>query len=354
MATSPDLSTSDPIAAAGAPPAVAPPAPPKPDPVPLEAAHVQPTAPLPALGKHETIETLLTPTTPAHADPNFVQLGSLRVEASLFDDFKTAERYLAKDPEALKMLGQLVHDGNQHTIHRIGADDLQGDRFEPNGTFAPGRATQQGGDIYWNPHGALRNTDGSATSPAVALVHEQGHAWEWSSDPNGYLRGIDTKTLRFTTAEEQRNERHIEAHVATTLGEPIRQNHLGEPFQVTSPVSRAPLVTPSVKYTPDELKARIDGIGEFYKQHGYEPPPAVANDKNAVVPWDHQAHSGSFLQIDANTAVQHVGRGHYQVFDVDRDLHGKYPPQFEPLAVDVHGTFRDATPAVPQHTHAGR
>ena len=349
MATIPDVATGTSMAGhAPAPPSPAPPT------IPLEAPHVEPTAPLPPLGKGVTIDTLLTPTKPD--DAQFVHLGSLRVEKTVFEDFKKAERYLAKDPEAVKMLGQLVHDGQQHTIHKIGADDVQGDRFQPNGTFARDHATQSGGDIYWNPTGALRNTDGSATSPAVALVHEQGHSWEWTSSPNGYLRGLDTQTLRFTTAEEQRNERHIEAHVAKTLGEPIRQNHIGEPFEVANPTSRTPVPTPKREFTTDELKRQIDGEVGFYKQHGFATPPAVANGKDAIVPWDGKPHTGSFLQIDEHTAVQHVGRGNYQVYDVNKDLHGKFPPQFESLQIDAHGAFRDAAPPAHEHAqaHGGR
>jgi hypothetical protein len=303
--------------------------------LPLESAHPQPTAPLPALPHAETIDRLLTPAHDAH-DAAYVHLGSLRVEASLFEDFSAAQRHLAHDSEALKLLSALERDPSEHTIRRIDASDPVGDRFEPRGTFDPKHPTQAGGDIYWDPHSALRSNNGTTQTPALALLHEQGHAWEWKTDPHGYLAGLNDKNRRYDTAEEQRNETGLERRGAAALGEGTRHDHGGTPYAVASPTSRTP-TDPRVTHTPEQLQSLIDdGIANL-AFHGYATPPPPSAD--AIHPWDHKAHTGTFVAVDQHTVAQHIGRGAYEVYDVERDLHGHYPDETRSLTVDARGNI---------------
>ncbi|MBD5654141.1 MAG: hypothetical protein IAI50_03040, partial [Candidatus Eremiobacteraeota bacterium] len=306
--------------------------------LPLESPHPQPTAPLPALPHDETIDRLLTPTSGAN-DPAFVHLGSLRVEASLFAEFSAAQRHLARDPEALKLLSALERDASIHTIHGIDASDPQGDRFDPRGTFDPKQPVQTGGDIYWDPHSALRSNNGTTQTPALALLHEQGHAWEWKTDPHGYLAGFNDKSRRYDTAEEQRNETGLERRAAAALGEGTRRDHGGTPYGVAGSTSRTP-TDPRVTHTPEQLQSLIENGIANLAYHGYATPPPPS--AGTIHPWDHKAHSGTFIGVDQHTVAQHVGRGAYEVYDVERDLHGHYPDQTRSLTVDARGH-------IPQH-----
>jgi hypothetical protein len=299
--------------------------------LPMESAHPQTTEPIPGLARHVTIDTLLRHTTDPQ-DPGFVHYGTLRVATTLAADFERAQRYLAHDPDAVKLLEQFVRDPMGHTLHAIDTADPLGDRFEPSGNFDARHPTQSGGAIYWNPGGALRSNNGSAQSPALALLHEEGHAWQWKTDPRGYLAGFRDKNRRYDTAEEQRNEKGLETRAALGLGEGTRTDHGGFPYAVEGPTSRKP-TDHRVVYTPAQLEARIaDSIANL-EYHGYHAPP----DPASVVKWDRKAHSGSFVAIDQHTVALHVGRGNYQILDVARDLGGHYPDMTRQSGIDARG-----------------
>lgn len=299
--------------------------------LPTESAHPQPTAPIPALAQHETIDTLLKQTTDPK-DPGFVHYGTLRVESSIAPEFEKAQRCLAREPEAVNLLGQFVHDPHGHTLHAIDATDPLGDRFQPHGTFDPAHPIQNGGEIFWDPHGAIRSNNGTSQTPALALLHEEGHAWEWKTDARGYLAGFGDKNRRYDTAEEQRNQQGLETRAAHRLGEGTRTDHGGFPYAVDGPTSRKP-TEPHRTYDKPQLESRISNAIANLEFHGYHAPPAPADVKN----WDHKAHSGTFVEIDQHTVALHVGRGDYQVFDVDRDLGGRYPDMTRQTTIDARG-----------------
>lgn len=217
--------------------------------LPLESAHPQATAPLPPLGKGETLDVLLDGRVDP-AFPGFVNYGSLRVEASL---------------------------------------------------------------------------------------------------ASGYLRGFQDKNRRFDTAEEQRNENTMERPAALALGEGTRTDHGGTPYRVADPTSRAP-VEAARTYTPQQLQSAITDRIANLQYHGYV-TPALPLDAKAIVPWDHRAHEGFFLEIDQHTVVQHVGRGRYQVFDVEKDLGGTFPDQTRVSSVDSRGHVSDARTATHHLDH---
>jgi hypothetical protein len=302
-------------------------------PIPLTTPTVPATPALPDLPKDATLDTLLTRTTDK-ADPGFVHYGTLRVESGVADDFEKAQRYLAKDPDAVKMLGALVNDTKPHTLKGIDKNDLEGDRFEPKGSF--GRPpVPDGGTIYWDPKSALRTTGGTSQSPALGLLHEEGHARQWSAAPQALIDAAGMKNKRYDNAEEQRNETTVERNAATILGEGQRGDHGGMSYTVADPTSRVS-TDPEIARTPGELQAAVKNEIRALRSQGYNapPPPAVAS---AITPWDHKEHTGSFVAVDQNTVVQHVGKGTYQMYDVNRDLHGTFPDQTRALTIDAHG-----------------
>jgi hypothetical protein len=125
----------------------------------------------------------------------------------------------------------------------------------------------------------------------------------------------------------------VENRAATILGEGIRHDHGGVPFNAIDSISRTPA---PVQRSQVDLPSMIDNRLQAARASGAETPPSPAVD--AVVPWDGKAHTGSFVQLDDNTAAQYVGRGQYQVYDVARDLGGKMPPEgVHDIAIDTHG-----------------
>jgi hypothetical protein len=117
------------------------------------------------------------------------------------------------------------------------------------------------------------------------------------------------------------------------LGEGIRHDQSGAPFNAIDPVSRTP--TP-VKRSELDLPAMIDGRLQVARASGADTPPSPAD--NAVQLWDGKSHTGSFARLDDNTAAQHVGRGQYQVYDVSRDLGGAMPSEnVRDVAISARG-----------------
>ena len=149
------------------------------------------------------------------------------------------------------------------------------------------------------------------------------------------------KNVRFGNAEEQRCTEQHEAPTAKRLGEAVRSDHGGITYQVAGPTLTAPSA-PAVARTPDQLRAAIDRGVDGLKQFGYAAPPYVASgDPANVKPWDNKQHFGTFVQLDAHTVAQHVGAGHYQTYDIDRDLHGHAPSSAQSLDVNAHGAVSD-------------
>ncbi|MBV8750923.1 MAG: hypothetical protein JO103_14550 [Candidatus Eremiobacteraeota bacterium] len=302
---------------------------------PVVSPHPQTTITPPAVPAGTTIDDLLKPTGNTN-DPDFVHLGNLRVEKNHFDDFAAAQKYLSKDPEAMNVLYALEHAPDQRTIHFIANGQ---DGYMPQPSFdAQGHLQSSPGTIDWDPKAALQVTNGTTVSPALALLHEEGHAYQHATNAQGYLLGVRDHNKRFDTAEEQRNILGLEDRAARILGEGVRGDHTGFTYPVNGPTSRNS-IEPHRAYTPDQLRPHIENNIFNLQAHGYPVPPSPSNDANAIKPWDGKEHTGTFIQIDSHTAVQHVGRGQYQVFDVDRDLHGQMPTQLHSIEVDAKGVL---------------
>ncbi len=90
--------------------------------------------------------------------------------------------------------------------------------------------------IVWDPKSALKCSNNSTQTPALGLLHEGGHAL-------GDLTGTASPTVPipgdpYDTAEEKRVIINLEIPVARKLGEGIRTDHHGIPYQVPCPTCR--------------------------------------------------------------------------------------------------------------------
>jgi hypothetical protein len=284
------------------------------------------SGPLPAVPAGTTIDTLLTPN-PGDNDPKYAHFGTLAVDRAHLPEFEQAQRYLAKNREAVSALYALTNAKNTHTVEFISDGN---DRYNHNTNT-----------LYWDPKSAMTNTDGSTQSAALGLLHEEDHLIEHQRDPKEYFAGIrDTSPAAYNNREEQRVIEGVENRAATILGEGIRHDHKGAPFNAIDPISRTPA---PVQRSQNDLPSSLDDRLQAARASGAEDPPSPGAD--GAHPWDGKAHVGSFVSIDDNTVAQHVGRGQYQVYDVARDLGGVKPPEGVPgVAVDTHGHV-----AVPQN-----
>jgi len=151
---------------------------------------------------------------------SFVHYGSLAVAAPAQHDFDRAVAYLSRDPVERSLFARLEHGAQQVTLttNRRNSDD-----YDPN-TRA----------IHWDPHSALRTTEGGRQSPALGLGHEVDHAVH--DGPREWQRA-QTFDPRFDTAEERRVITGSEHHAARTLGEAVRFDHGGSTYRVDSPTA---------------------------------------------------------------------------------------------------------------------
>ncbi len=134
----------------------------------------------------------------------------------------TAFGYLAQDGVERRLIDRLENGARRYRL--VVAHDGN-DYFDPNDNT-----------IHWDPHSALRTTDGGAQSPALGLGHEIDHAVE---NPTTQQRLAWTYDRKYDSAEERRVITGSEAHAARTLGESIRHDHSGSLFEVHSPIAHA-------------------------------------------------------------------------------------------------------------------
>lgn len=289
---------------------------------PLVDAHVAGSESFANAPKGVTVETLLVPTLDKPGDP-YVHFGSLRVERDLVGDFSAAQRYLAKDPEAVGALYAMQHEKNPLTVARIGDGD---DKFQALHNT-----------IRWDPHSALLNVNGSKQTPALGLLHEEGHALEFDRDPQRFAENVSRESQRFTTAEEQRNIRGFEDRALRYLShEGKRDDHGGIAYDTTAPAQTVVVSGPPL-HDPDAVRAAIHDERFALAMQGYPPPPAAV-PTSTIEPWNGKPTSGAFLHLDPHTVAQHVGGGRYVTFDVAKDLHGVVPPENDPtIRIDERG-----------------
>jgi RHS repeat-associated protein len=97
--------------------------------------------------------------------------------------------------------------------------------------------------VYWDPHSALRTSDGGRQSPALGLGHEIDHAARRETDRKGYDRDRFSRDKEYGNREERRATQN-ESRAAKELGEDARSGHSadkGDRYHTASPTSRDPV-----------------------------------------------------------------------------------------------------------------
>jgi hypothetical protein len=152
----------------------------------------------------------------------YVHNGSLLVPGSTERAYQMAKAYLSRDRLERSLFFRLEHaKGREYRLVPNGRND---DYFDP--------ATDT---IGWDPHSALRTTDGGRQSPALGLGHEVDHAVESRSCER---RLSERPSRQYDTIEERRVIAGSERHAALRLGEAVRRNHAGHCYGVSSPIER--------------------------------------------------------------------------------------------------------------------
>ncbi len=158
-------------------------------------------------------------TTIAAARIAYVRHGSLSVPRDADRDYCTAKAYLSRDAVERSLFDRLERSRARHYCLKI--DHRNDDHFDP--------VTDT---IAWDPHSAIRTTNGGRQSPALGLGHEVDHAVE---SPSREAALANRWSRPYDTAEERRVITGSERHAANTLGEGIRYDHRGFCYHVASP-----------------------------------------------------------------------------------------------------------------------
>ena len=152
----------------------------------------------------------------------YVRHGSLLVPRSAERSYELAKAYLSQDSVERALFHRLEHAHGRR--YRLSVNARDDDYFDP--------ATDA---IGWDPHSAMRTSEGGRQSPALGLGHEIDHAVESRSNESS----LSGRTSRlYDTLEEKRVITGSERHAARTLGEGVRYDHSGGCYRVSSPVGR--------------------------------------------------------------------------------------------------------------------
>ena len=252
-------------------------------------------------------------------DDKYVFHGKVKVAKELDADWVKAQTYLGKSPEAINSLNDLVNGKKDLMVEKIG---------DGNDRFSPSKNT-----IYWDPNSAMVNTDGSKQTAANGLLHEQGHANEYKNHAGRFVKNSNTPVKDYDDKEEERNIKWEQAY-SKELGEGIRHDHRGQPFDAKGPTSLEPAKSVAMS-DPGEVREAITKARAQLASHAFGAPPEPGEGPSAIVPWDGKSHSGPVVHLDANTVAQAVtdaksGQVQYQLYDVNKDLGGKMPPEAGP------------------------
>jgi hypothetical protein len=152
----------------------------------------------------------------------YVHHGSLLVSRAAEASYERAKSYLGADRRERSLFYRLEHAKTReyHLVLNRHDDDY----FDPTCDT-----------IGWDPHSALRTTDGGRQSPALGLGHEVDHAVESRRQE---FRLSARASRCYDTMEERRVIIGSERHAARTLGESVRYDHGGRCYHVSSPISR--------------------------------------------------------------------------------------------------------------------
>ena len=248
-------------------------------------------------------------------DDNYVYHGKVKVAKELDGDWVKAQTYLGKSQEAVNSLHDLVHGKDTLTVEKV---DDGNDRFRPSEN-----------KIFWDPKSAMVTTGGGKQTAANGLLHEQGHANEYKNHPERYVSNRRTFDGSYSNKEEKRNIEWEQVY-SKELGEDIRHDHGGRPFDSKGPTSLEPSKTVTMS-DPGEVRMAIASSRAQLSGQAFGAPPEPGDDSRAIAQWDGKSHTGAVVHLDGNTVAQAVtdarsGQVQYQLYDVNKDLNGVMPP----------------------------
>lgn len=135
---------------------------------------------------------------------------------------------IANDPHAAAIFQTLGQSQQQYSIEIVSELERKGsDHFLPN---VDGQGLSV---IQWDPHGGLISDYLSPTaqgqSPAMGLLHEAGHAYDFEIDPQGYWARSNpySNGNPWYSPEEEYNIQNNENPAAEIAGEWVRTDHGG-------------------------------------------------------------------------------------------------------------------------------
>jgi LysM repeat protein len=240
--------------------------------------------------------------------------GGLRVHKDINDKWLEAQRYLSKSEHGINALYALRQARWVATV-----DPSDGRTQYLNQPDLNRLVT-----IEFNPNQALINYDGSRQTAALSLLEEEAHLLEHLQFPDRLARQFGTENTRYSNLEDARAIGFTNA-AAAQLGEGGRSDHGGVPYATAGPTS----VEPIGELDRNKIVDWVNYLRRGAAGLGYSVPPALER-ASEIVPWDGKAHSGPILILGGRTVAQYVDPGHYQYYDVERDLHGRVPPQNVP------------------------
>jgi hypothetical protein len=135
--------------------------------------------------------------------------------------YQAAIDYLRQDPTMAAVIDDLTASSTTYTVAVNSSGD---DRYDPRNTT-----------IHWDPNSALYTTSGGTQTPALGLGHEMAHA-----DASSLMYAL-RQLIPFgvyDTLEEYRVIQYYETPAAITLGEGVRYDHRGTPYNVSGPTQR--------------------------------------------------------------------------------------------------------------------
>jgi hypothetical protein len=151
-------------------------------------------------------------------------LGRLKVETRLYPDFVAAQKHLARVPQALDLLHNLRNGSANVEVRHVWTMT----RLE---SHDDGKLV-----VNWAPREAVRNANGTASSPAMGLYHELLHAQSWLADPIGTIDRSrayrpDSPEARHWPNPDERRTIRLENAVAKRLpGEGPRAEYANTPY----------------------------------------------------------------------------------------------------------------------------
>jgi hypothetical protein len=168
-----------------------------------------------------TLDTLLASN---GAIDGMEQLGRLKVATGLYPDFVSAQKHLARVPQALDLLHNLRNGSANVEVRHVWTMT----RLE---SHDDGKLV-----VNWAPREAVRNANGTASSPAMGLYHELLHAQSWLADPIGTIDRSrayrpDSPEARHWPNPDERRTIRLENAVAKRLpGEGPRAEYANTPY----------------------------------------------------------------------------------------------------------------------------